>query len=89
MRGVVLLIALCMAMTNPSAAESVARIKRKVPTPAEAERIAAEIAMNGSLLRKGDIVVTDRGFVVFRGIAADGVTNEFEPVQNPIAGSRK
>ena len=33
--------------------------------------------MNDSLLQKGDIVVTDRGFFVFLGPAPDGVTNEF------------
>jgi len=89
MRGVVLLIALCIASTDPSAAEGIGRIKGKPPTPAEADRIAAEIAMNDSLLRRGDIVVTEKGFVVFRGVAADGVTNEFDPVQNPLEGSRK
>jgi hypothetical protein len=39
--------------------------------------------MNDSLLQKGDIVVTDRGFFVFRGVAADGYTFEFSPVPNP------
>ena len=49
----------------------------------EADRIASETAMNDSLLQKGDIVVTDRGFFVFRGVAADGYTFEFSPVPNP------
>ncbi|WP_145963606.1 hypothetical protein [Bradyrhizobium algeriense] len=39
--------------------------------------------MNDSLLQKGDIVVTDRGFFVFRGPAPDGVTNEFTRVPDP------
>src|SRR5258707_14497194 len=38
------------------------RIKRKPPDIAEAERIASELVMNDSLLQKGDIVVTYRGF---------------------------
>src|SRR5690349_6705788 len=42
------------------------RIKRAPPSAAEAERLASELAMNDSLLQKGDIVVTDRGFFVFR-----------------------
>jgi hypothetical protein len=37
------------------------------------------MAMNDSLLRKGDIVATNRGFVVFRGLAGDGITYQFEP----------
>ncbi|WP_154070985.1 hypothetical protein [Bradyrhizobium lablabi] len=61
------------------------RIKRKPPDASEAERIASEVAMNDSLLRKGDIVVTDRGFFVFRGVAADGYTFEFSPVPNPVS----
>lgn len=43
------------------------RIKRKPPDAAEAERIASDIAMNDSLLQKGDIVVTDHGFSFFAG----------------------
>ena len=39
--------------------------------------------MNDSRRQKGDIVVTDRGFFVFRGLAADGYTYEFSPVANP------
>ena len=62
------------------------RIRRPPPSAAEAERIASEMAMNDSLLQKGDIVVTDRGFFVFRGPAPDGVTNEFTRVPNPGAG---
>lgn len=38
--------------------------------------------MNDNLL-KGDIVVTDRGFFVFRGPAPDGVTNEFTRIPDP------
>ena len=44
------------------------RIQRNPSDAAEAERIASETAMNDSLLQKGDIVVTDRGFYVFRGV---------------------
>ena len=60
-----------------------ARIKRKPPTPAEVERIASDAAMNDSLLRKGDIVVTDRGFFIFRGVAPHGTTNEFVRIPDP------
>ncbi len=35
--------------------------------------------MNDGLPQKGDIVVTDRGFFVFIGLAADGYTYEFAP----------
>jgi hypothetical protein len=37
------------------------------PSFAEAARIASDMAMNDSLLQKGDIVVTDRGFSFFAG----------------------
>jgi hypothetical protein len=59
------------------------RVRRPPPSAAEAARIASDMAMNDSLLQKGDIVVTDRGFFVFRGPAADGVTNEFARVPDP------
>jgi hypothetical protein len=55
------------------------------PTPAEAERIASDMAINDSLLKKGDIVVTDRGFLLYRGVAADGVAGEFVAVPNPLS----
>ena len=61
------------------------RIKKKPPTSAEAERIASDMAMADSSLQKGDIVSTDRGFFVYRGIGADGYTNEFTLVANPLA----
>jgi hypothetical protein len=64
------------------------RIKRNLPDLAEAERLASEIAMNDSSLQRGDIVVTDRGFFVFRGLAPDGYTYEFSPIPNPISGGR-
>ena len=64
------------------------RIKRNLPDLAEAERLASEIAMNDSSLQRGDIVVTDRGFFVFRGLAPDGYTYEFSPIANPISGGR-
>jgi len=65
------------------------RIKRKPPTELEAARIASDIAMNDSLLRKGDIVVTDRGFFAYRGVAPLGVANDFVAVPNPLASSGK
>jgi hypothetical protein len=74
--------AVVMLSTAGSAQES-GRIKRPPPSAAEAARIASDMAMNDSLLQKGDIVVTDRGFFVFLGPAADGATNEFARVPNP------
>ena len=64
------------------------RVRRPPPSAAEADRIASEMAMNDGLLQIGDIVVTDRGFVVFRGLASDGYTFEFSPVANPVASGR-
>jgi len=81
------LVASVIASGIADAAET-GRNKRKPPDAAEAERIASEIAMNDSLLQKGDIVVTDRGFFAFRGLAPDGYTYEFSPVPNPISAAR-
>jgi hypothetical protein len=64
-------------------AQESGRIRRPPPSAAEAARIASDMAMNDTLLQKGDIVVTDRGFFVFRGPAPDGVTNEFARVPDP------
>ena len=65
------------------------RIKRKPPTKVEAARIASDTAMNDSLLRKGDIVATDRGFFAYRGLAPDGIANDFVAVPNPLSSSGK
>jgi hypothetical protein len=61
------------------------RIKKKPPTVAEAERIISETAMNDGTLQRGDIVVTDRGFFLYRGTAADGFSNDFVAVPNPLS----
>lgn len=61
------------------------RIKKKPPTVAEAERIISETAMNDGTLQRGDIVVTDRGFFLYRGMAADGFSNDFVAVPNPLS----
>jgi hypothetical protein len=71
------------------AASALERIKKRPPTAAEAERIASEMAKNDSLLKPGDIVATDRGFVVFRGVGPDGVTNDFVPVPNPLSAKAR
>ena len=81
------LIAVISASDSATAVESI-RIQRKPPDAAEAGRIASETVMNDGLLQKGDIVVTDRGYFVFRGVAADGYTFEFSPVPNPAAAGR-
>jgi hypothetical protein len=65
------------------------RIKRKPPGAAETERIVSDMVMNDGSLQKGDIVVTDRGFFVFRGLAADGVTGDFMPVANPLPSIKR
>jgi hypothetical protein len=83
------LIVLCLLVAGAAPAQEGNRIKRKPPTPAEAEQQAADMAVNDSLLRQGDIVVTGRGFVRFRGLAADGVTGQFEPVPNPLLAGKK
>jgi hypothetical protein len=83
-----LVLSIAISATAASAQEH-GRIKRKPPSEAEAERIASDMAMNDSLLRRGDIVATDRGFFIFRGLAADGIANDFVPVPNPISAGGK
>jgi hypothetical protein len=61
------------------------RIEKKPPTVTEAERIISDSVMNDGTLQKGDVVVTDRGFFLYRGLAADGFTNDFVSVPNPLA----
>ena len=78
------LITAVIASGTAASAET-GRIRRKPPDVSEAARIASETIMNDSLLQKGDIVVTDRGFFVFRGVASDGYTYEFSPVLNPVS----
>jgi hypothetical protein len=65
------------------------RVKWKRPTQADVARTASELAMTDSILRYGDIVVTDRGFFMFRGFLADGMTGDFVPVPNPVSNARK
>jgi hypothetical protein len=78
-----LLVLLLLPPASGASAET-GRITRKPPSATEADHIASDMAMNDSLLRKGDIVATDRGFFVFRGTVADGISNDFEPVPNPL-----
>ncbi|MCG2632693.1 hypothetical protein L6654_39520 [Bradyrhizobium sp. WYCCWR 13023] len=78
---------LLIAMTE--AQEYSPRIRRPPPALAEQERLASELVMTDGLLQKGDIVVTDHGYYVFQGIAADGFTNEFRPIPSPLKSDQK
>jgi hypothetical protein len=86
---VCLLVACLLLLPFAAGAQEHGRIKRKPPTQAETDRIASESAITDSILRKGDIVVTDRGFFMFRGFLADGITGDFVPVPNPMSNARK
>lgn len=87
MKSVKLLFAaLGLALPLEASAKDHRRIKRPPPSAVEAARIASDLVMNDSLLRKGDIIVTDRGFLVFQGIAPDGVTSEFVSVPSRAPG---
>jgi hypothetical protein len=88
MRYVVSLALIGSVIASDVVSAETGRIKRPPPDASELERIASETAMNDGLLRKGDIVVTDRGFFVFRGVGPDGYTFEFSPVPNPVSGGR-
>jgi len=84
-----LLMACLLLPPSTADAQEHGRIKSKRPTQAEADRMASESAITDSILRKGDIVVTDRGFFMFRGYLADGVTGDFAPVPNPASNAKK
>jgi hypothetical protein len=71
-----------------AAAEEHGRIKKRPPTPAEAERIASDMVMNDGSLKRGDIVSTDRGFFLYRGLGPDGYSSDFVRVPNPLRSSR-
>jgi hypothetical protein len=64
------------------------RIKRRPPTETEAARIASDQAMSDGMLEIGDVVVTDRGFFQFLGLAPDG-RSEFLAVPNPLLPFRE
>ena len=89
MRLLRLILAMAFVGATVAAEEDSPRIKRKPPSPAEAAQIASDVALSDSLLRKGDIVVTNRGFFIFRGIGADGISNDFVPVPNPMPGAQR
>jgi hypothetical protein len=78
------LVLSAICLNDAACAGEYVRIKRPPPSALEAARIASEMVMNDSLLQKGDMVVTDRGLLVFRGLAPDGITNEFTPVPSPV-----
>jgi hypothetical protein len=86
MSRITLLIAI--ALLQSAFAASAERIKRKPPSEIEAARIASDQAMNDGILRKGDIVATDRGFFQFRGLAQDG-SLDFVSVPNPLPPPKK
>jgi hypothetical protein len=54
----------------------------------EAARLVSDQAMSDGMLRKGDVIATDRGFFQFLGLAPDG-SSDFLPVPNPLSRSKK
>jgi hypothetical protein len=89
MRIALLMLPCCLLQAVAAPAQEHGRIKRKPPTNLEADRVASEMVMNDSLLQRGDIVATDRGFFVFRGLAADGFSNDFAPIPNPLPATKR
>jgi hypothetical protein len=79
---------LVMTSALEASAQESGRIKKKPPTAAEAERIASEQALNDGILQQGDIVATDRGFFLFRGLSPDGAAGDFVQVPNPLSGGK-
>jgi hypothetical protein len=42
------------------------------------------MVMNDGSLKRGDIVSTDRGFFLYRGLGPDGYSSDFVRVPNPL-----
>lgn len=82
------LAASCVLAAAGGSAQASNRIRRPPPSFEESQALAVEIAKSDGLLRPGDIIVTPSGFLVFRGVAADGYTNKFEMVPNPLNQER-
>jgi hypothetical protein len=80
-------VAVCQATIGANAGDS-GRIRRKPATPDETARRASDDAMTDSILRKGDVIATGHGFLLFRGYAADG-SRDFVAVENPLVAARK
>lgn len=59
------------------------------PDEIERARRAADEARNDSLLERGDIIMTERGFERFEGYERDGYTPRFVPVPNPMVNGVK
>jgi hypothetical protein len=83
------IVGLLFPLASAAVAQEHGRIKKMPPTPVEKERIVSEMVMNDGTLHVGDIVSTDRGFFQYRGLAADGVTNNFVSVLNPLSLSKR
>jgi hypothetical protein len=75
---------IAVVLLQPVCDASAERIKRKPPDDAELARLASDEAMNDGILRKGDIISTDRGFLQLRGLKEDG-SYDFAPVPNPLS----
>jgi hypothetical protein len=58
-----------------------ARMNAVIPPPSEKEEAeeASQRAMNDTSLKRGDIIATDRGFVVFVGREEEHRPNDFLP----------
>jgi hypothetical protein len=81
-------VLIAVVLLQPAFAACAERIKRKPPTEAEAARIASDQAISDGMLEIGDVVVTDRGFFQFLGLAPDG-RSEFLAVPNPLLPFRE
>ena len=80
-----LMLIVSILQSGAAFAQERGRIKTKPPTPTEVDRIASDAVMNDGSLHKGDIVSTDRGFFLYRGLGPDGYTNDFVRVPNPLS----
>lgn len=75
------------ALSPAVASEEHGRVTRPRATLADGARQASKDAMNDTILRKGDIVSTDRGFLLYQGHAADG-SPAFVPVRSPLQAAQ-
>ena len=78
----------CLFASAEGFSQASNRITRPPPSFEESQALAVEIAKSDGLLRPGDIIVTPRGFLMFKGVSVDGYSNEFHPVPNPLNQNR-
>jgi hypothetical protein len=79
-----LMLIVSILQSGAAFAQERGRIKTKPPNTHRGRSHSVGRGNDGSL-HKGDIVSTDRGFFLDRGLGSDGYTYDFVRVPNPLS----